>query len=59
MSVVLDGKLSEKKGTGSIRPLDIRSTVAEFVQSPASFRKTFALSVFSQVNSGSLRPKWP
>ena len=26
---------------------------------PASFRNTLALSIFSQVNSGSFRPKWP
>jgi len=28
-------------------------------QSPASARRAAALSVFSQVNSGSSRPKWP
>jgi len=28
-------------------------------QSPASVRSASALSVRSQVNSGSLRPKWP
>ena len=52
-------KLSEKRGRARSVPLIFGSTVAECDQSPASFRKTFALSVFSQVNSGSLRPKWP
>jgi hypothetical protein len=44
------GRFRDGAGAASGRAVD---------QRPAAARRTAALSVFSQVNSGSSRPKWP
>ena len=59
---VTSKKATESRGFSHWRPEDQSAAAMAFLASPlrpAASRSSYALSVYSQGNSGSSRPKWP